>query len=82
MKGEGTSVKQHVAALETGSATSHAESVSKVPVSSLLLTPAQLAATHAQMAKQVAATASTPVAQYEAILQTRGQIPTVTSECA
>ena len=67
LKGKGAGGKQRVAALETGSAKSQAESVSPVPMSSLLLTPAQLPATYAQMAKHIAATASTPVAQCEAI---------------
>ena len=66
-KGNSTSVKQRVAALETS--TSQVELTPSVFVSSLLLTPTQLAATYAQMARQVAATASSPAAQCEAILQ-------------
>ena len=69
LKRKGTGVKQRVAALETDSSKCQAESVSSVLVSSLLLTPAQLAAAYAQMARQVASTAPAPAAQCEAILQ-------------
>ena len=60
-------MKQRVAALETCTSTVQAESASYVPVSSLLFTPAQFAATCAQMARQNVGTA--PAIQCESILQ-------------
>ena len=64
-KGNNTSVKQRVAALETSTSKGQVENASSVPVSSLL-TPAQIAATYAPMARQVAATASASAVQREA----------------
>ena len=57
LRGNSTSVKQRVAALETSTSKVQVENASSGTVSSLLLTPAQLAATYAQIAGQVAATA-------------------------
>ena len=56
-----------MAALETSTSKVQAENASSVPVSSLLLTPAQLTATYAQIARRVAATA--PEVHCEAILE-------------
>ena len=62
-------MKRIVTTLETSTPKGQVEITPSVPVSSLLVTPAQLAATYAQMAGPVAATASAPVVQCEAILQ-------------
>ena len=67
-KGKNPSVQQRVAALEMSTSEGQAENASSVPVSSLLLTPAQLAATYVQMARHVAAKASAPAVQCEAML--------------
>ena len=66
-KGNSTSVKQRVAALETS--TSQVSSHHQFLCHRFSSLQTQLAATYAQMARQVAATASSPAAQCEAILQ-------------
>ena len=64
-------MKRRVAALETSTLKVLVESASSVPVSSLVLNPAQIAATYAQTTKQIAATVS--AIQCEAILQGKWQ---------